>query len=168
MRTNSFRFPALRSHWRELSRSFRRRQGEAGAELLEFALVMLTLFTLVFGVMGFGQALYAYHFVAHAAREGARYAIVRGSACNTFATACPASSTDVQNYVKGIAPAGIDTTPANFIVTTTWPGSGDCAGSNNPGCPVNVQLQYKFQFAVPLLSSSKLTMTSASQMVISQ
>ncbi len=170
MRANSFRFPLLRSNWQEISRSFRHRPGESGAEVFEFALVMPVLFLVLFGVMGFGQALYSYHFVSHAAREGARFAIVRGAACSTFATACPADDRDVRNYVVSIAPGGIDTSTNNLQVTTTWPGNGagTCTTANSPGCPVKVQITYNFHFIFPLLPSSSVPITSASQMVISQ
>jgi Flp pilus assembly protein TadG len=171
MHANRFRFPVFCSNRRKISRSFRHGRGESGAEVVEFALVMMGLFLVLFGIMGFGQALYAYHFVSHAAREGARFAIVRGSSCITWTTACPASPTDVQNYVVSISPPGISTSSTDLTVTTTWPGVAAgtaCPANGTPGCPVNVQIQYKFHFIFPLLSSSGVTMTSASQMVISQ
>ena len=168
MRANRPSFPGLRhTGWKKF-RTFSRRQDEAGAEIIEFALVMMAFSLVFFGVMAFGQALYAYHYVSDAARDGARFAIVRGSACTTWATACPAANSDVRNYVVSITPPGINTSASHLTVTTTWPGNGagTCTINNSPGCPVKVQVQYKFTF--PLVLPSAVTMTSASQMVISQ
>lgn len=157
--------------------------GEQGSALMEFAVGMMLFFSLMFAAMAFSQALYAYHFISYAAREGARYAAVRGSACTTFASACPASASDVGSYVVGLSPGGIDTTNYQSLssggvisnstilaVITTWPGNGagTCATTNSPGCPVKVKIQYKYKFSLPLVSSSSITMTSASQMIISQ
>ena len=55
------------------------RRNERGVEVIEFALVSIFLFMLVFGIMEFGRAIWIYGTVAHVAREGTRFAIVRGS-----------------------------------------------------------------------------------------
>jgi hypothetical protein len=85
--------------------------------------------------------------------------MVRGSTCTSYATACPASAIDIQNYLKNV-PAAI--TAAQLTATTTW------TPNNNPGSVVQVQVQYKFKFILPLLPTSAITMTSTSQTVISQ
>jgi Flp pilus assembly protein TadG len=133
--------------------------GEKGTALVESAIVLTLFFTFLFGIMEFSRALYTYDFVSNAAREGTRYAMVRGSACNSFASACPASTSDVQNYLRNYWPL-ID--PNALTVTTTW------TPNKNPGSVVKVQAQYNFQFVLPFLGGSGLTMKSASQMVISQ
>ncbi|MFZ3201823.1 MAG: TadE family protein [Candidatus Acidiferrales bacterium] len=132
---------------------------QRGSTLVEFAVVLTVLFMFLFGVMDFARALYAYHFVANAAREGARYAIVRGSTCSSWGTACPAAASDIQTYLRNV-PLGIN--PNNVTVTTTW------TPNNNPGSTVQVKVQYSFQFILPFLPKSTLVMTSASQMVIAQ
>ena len=55
------------------------RRDERGAELIEFSLISILMLMLVFGIMEFGRAIWIYGTVAHVAREGARFAIVRGS-----------------------------------------------------------------------------------------
>jgi len=161
---------------------------ERGSTLVEFAVVITVLLTLMFGVIDFSRAMYAYHFVSNAAREATRYASVRGSACNTWASACPAANTDVTSYVQSIVSSGIYVssvttgTPPNTAgalgVTTTWlatTGSGaTCLTSsqtkiNYPGCVVTVKVQYNYGFSLPYLTSlSKMNMASTSQFVISQ
>jgi len=137
---------------------------ERGTNLVEYGIVLTLLLTMLFGIVDFGRALYAYHFVSDAAREGTRYAMVRGSTCQ----GCTASSTDVQNYLDNV-PAGIDA--SQLSVTTTWNPAGysNCNGNPKaPGCIVQVQVSYNFNFLLPFMPYSQLTMKSSSQMTISQ
>jgi len=164
-------------------------KSERGSSLVEFALVLTVLFMLIFGIIDFSRAVYAYNFLSSAASAGARYAMVRGATCTTWTTACPAAASDVTTYVQGIVPAGISLTSAStcpaspsstagaLSVCASWPGTGGngsaCAEtggkSNTPGCVVQVQVQYAFKFSLPFLPrSSTYTMTATSQMVISQ
>jgi Flp pilus assembly protein TadG len=161
---------------------------ERGTALVEFAVVITILLTLMFGIIDFSRAMYAYHFVSNAAREATRYASVRGSACTTWASACPAADTDITSYVQSIVPSGIyvssvttgtpPSTAGALGVTTTWPattGSGvTCLTASQtkikfPGCVVTVKVQYNYGFSLPYLTSlSKMNMTSTSRFVISQ
>src|SRR5690348_2571995 len=102
-------------------------QEERGSTLLEFAIVCMLFLTMLFGICGFGHALYAYHFVSHAAKSAARWAAVNGSTCASDGSCpSPAQPSDVQCYVvggngcltKGIVPPGID--PNKLTVTTAW------------------------------------------------
>lgn len=133
---------------------------EQGTALLEFALGMIVLMALLFGVFEVAHAFYAYSFVSNAARDGTRYAMVRGSACRSWMSACPASSTDVQNFVQSTTMPGLD--PSAVTVTTTWTPNKD------PGSVVQVSVQYRFSFMVPFIPLSSTVMTSSSRMVISQ
>lgn len=139
---------------------------------MEFAFLLPLLFALVFGVIDFGRALYAYHFVSNAAREATRWASVRGNTCQGL-TGCDASDSDIISYVASIAPMGIDSSSSRLSAATTW-----VAPPNNlaicttfpksPGCAVKVQVSYVFKFVLPFLPTSGYTMTSTSQMIISQ
>lgn len=132
---------------------------------MEFAIASTVALTMIFGIIDFGRGLYTYHLVANAARAGSRYAIVHGSACTV--TGCPATSDQIQTYVRGLAP-GVD--PNSLTVATTWPGGGDCFGAttNGPGCSVTVTVTYPFRFLVSILPHFTMSMSSASTMVISQ
>ena len=143
---------------------------DKGATLVEYAIVFLVFMTMLLGIADFGRALYAFHFVSSAAREGARYAMVRG--CSTTSSLCPTAATasSVQTFVKNV-PLGID--PTKVTVATTWPTSSYtppiCTSTKNaPGCLVQVQVTYTFNFVFPLVSKTPLTMKSTSQMVIVQ
>lgn len=149
----------------------RRLRDEDGSAIAETAIACTIIMTLFFGVIQMSWGLYAYHYTAEAARMATRYAMVRGSACSSWASACPASSDDVQNYVKGLGFAGIN--PANITVTTTWPTTGSaCTPSstpcNNPGNLVNVKVKYAIGFTIPYVPTINLNMSSTAQVIISQ
>jgi Flp pilus assembly protein TadG len=150
---------------------------QRGAALLEYAFVVVVFLTLIFGIGGFGHALYAYHFVSNAAREGSRWASVRGKTCTDDGTcAAPATTADIQNYVKTIIPQGIDST--KVTITPSWPAQANspqiCSAAvgglgpfnNYPGCTVEVKVQYTFNMIFPLVSSGPLTFTSTSDVII--
>jgi Flp pilus assembly protein TadG len=168
------------------SKRSRRLKGEAGASLVEYAFVFIVSMTILFGIIGFGHMLYAYHFVDHAAKDAARWAAVNGLSCNgdapyssnnkgsctapvtctagscTVCTSGCASATtaDITNYVKMITPTGLD--PSKITVAPSWPGNGTtfCAAAatkNSASCPVKVQVGYAFHFILPLLPGVSTT-----------
>jgi Flp pilus assembly protein TadG len=49
---------------------------EKGQALVEFAMVTLLFFTLIFGIIEFGRALWTWNTIVQATRAGARYAAV--------------------------------------------------------------------------------------------
>ncbi|MBW2740364.1 MAG: pilus assembly protein [Deltaproteobacteria bacterium] len=49
---------------------------QKGATIVEFAIVLFLLLTLIFGITEFGLAIFNRHVITNAAREGARYGIV--------------------------------------------------------------------------------------------
>jgi Flp pilus assembly protein TadG len=158
--------PEQSGHWR-----VRATATERGSTLIEFAFMLPLLAMLIFGIIDFGRALYAYHFVSNAAREATRWASVRGNQCSAFTQACPADQLDVQNYVDGIVPPGIST--QGLSVSTAWmpppENPASCPTSANaPGCAVQVQVNYNFQFMLPFLPKGTYAMQSTSEMIISQ
>lgn len=145
---------------------------ERGSASVEFAVTASVLFLTLIGLMKICLAIYSYHYVSEAAREGARFAMVRGSACSGFTSACPAAAADVQTYVRNVGYSGIVST--NLTVTTTWaayPTGSPCTPSstcNNPGNLAKVKASYSFPLSIPWGPTRTLTMTSTSEMVISQ
>jgi Flp pilus assembly protein TadG len=142
-------------------------KGEEGSTLVEYPLIFILCMTMLFGIAGFGQALYAYHFVGYAAREATRWASVHGSACTTDSScAAAAKASDVQTYVGNMVPPGINS--SQLTVTTTWPSTaGICATTSNaPGCTVQVQVSCNYSFILPLVRSSPIKLSSTSDMTI--
>jgi Flp pilus assembly protein TadG len=143
-----------------------------GSTLVEFAFLVPVLFALVFGVIDFGRALYAYHFVSNAAREATRWASVRGWNCGDMSD-CKATPAQVSAYVASIVPPGIDSSPSRLSVTPTWVAPPNNLAicdvhPNYSGCAVRVQVTYQFRFVLPFMPASGIPMTSTSQMIISQ
>jgi Flp pilus assembly protein TadG len=71
----------LRPRMGNFAKRLRRRHGEdeRGAELLEFALVVVLLITLLYGIISYGVILAAQSTVTQAAADGARAGIVQGT-----------------------------------------------------------------------------------------
>ncbi len=130
------------------------RGNSGGQTATEFALVAMGVLTLTFAVMQGSSAVYAYNFVTYAARDAARYAMVRGASSPQ-----PVSSTDVTNFVLAEA-QGINA--QSVTVTTTW------TPNNNPGNTVKVRVAYSFAPIARIASKLTLSLSSTSQMVISQ
>ncbi len=158
-----------RIHCLLLRARFRRCLNSEGQTLVETALSLTILFTMTFAIIELGMALYSYNFVAESAREGSRYAMVRGSSCTGNCTI--ATNDSVQTYVRNLKYPGLNS--SNLTVTTTWPDTGvTCTPSatpcNNPGNNVMVKATYAFPWTIPFIPSGTLTMTSTSEMIISQ
>jgi len=167
-----------------------RRGSQRGASLVEYAFILILSLTLLFGASGFGHALYVYHALNNAAKEGTRWAAVNGKTCSDDSSCNgtngmnngAASTTDIQTYVKSQLPAAVDSTQATIIATFLAPtGSppvctiavtdvktGALIGpySNYPGCTVKVEVDYTYNFIFPFIATSPISMSSTSEMVI--
>ena len=185
------RNPGTQCHGDDPAAGLYRLKGECGSALIEFALVLIIFLTLLLAIMGFGQVLYAYHFVSSAAKSAARWAAVNGYTCGPTAVAgtpfdgsCngtggmnngPAKASDIQSYVATMAPPGITSASTRLVTNASWPtqpnGPTVCktaATQNMPGCTVQVQVSYIFNFVFPMIgySLSSVTLSSTSEMVV--
>lgn len=152
---------------------------QAGSEVVEFTLSAGVFMACVFGFMELCVVLFMLNSVNEAARQGARWASVRGTSSsvtssgtttcvNPHITTCPAQSSDIQNYV--------DTMPgmsaSRTTVTVNWcnaAGTSCTTTESNatPGNMVEVKVSYKFA-SVPYFSSTAITLTSTAEKVIWQ
>lgn len=148
---------------------------ENGSNVVEMAVSSVLFLAVLFGVFEMTLAAYTYHLVSDVAREGSRWAIVRGSDCHTNTPRldhCGADQTAIAAYVKSLSFPGIDS--ANrMTVTASWyaPGAGTPCTSgtcNKAGNTVQVNVLYTFPLAIPFVPASALGITSNSRMVISQ
>jgi Flp pilus assembly protein TadG len=147
---------------------------EEGATLVEFALAASILFVMLFGIIAGCLALYTFNFVSDAAREATRWAVVRGGSCSALDN-CGATAAEVQSYVRALGYPGM--TATNLTATTNWLSASatapttwtSCVGSgcNVPGNAVQVQVTYTFPFDVPWWKTTSISISSKSQMVIS-
>ena len=148
-----------------------------GGNLVEFALVSAVFFAMVFGILQLCLALYTYDYISEAAREGSRWAIVRGSTSCTNTpnlTNCNASTTAISNFVKGLGYPGINATAHMTVTTTYWTWSGTAwtacttGTCNAPGNAVQTQVSYALPLSVPYWRATTINLSSTSRMLISQ
>jgi len=122
-----------------------RRSGTRGSATVEFALIVILLFTVVFGSFEIDRLFLVYTTVANAARGAARYAIVHSGGGGVEGRA--------KDLARGIM---LDVTKLN--VTVTYP------TGNNVGSRVVVQVSYPYDsWLIPQLTP---TLSSTSEGVI--
>ena len=134
-----------------------RRRGERGQSLVEFSLVSLFFFILVFGIIDFGFGLHSWITVTNAAREGARYGAVQApssgsSDCNPL----PAEGT-IERKLCDVA-ANLDPDKISITVTNAQGDAGD---------PIIVEVGYEYDLITPLtgfLHTPSLTLASSTEM----
>lgn len=130
------------------SSSLRRQRGSI---IVEFALMLPLFLTLVLGVIEGSRVIWMYNTMSHAAREGARYAVVHGADSPS-----PASSSDIEQVVRDRA-VGVE-----VEVTTAWENP-----NKEPGSMVEVQVRSEFRSVLPmLLGVTTIPLASTSRMVI--
>jgi Flp pilus assembly protein TadG len=148
------------------------KSNEEGSAIVEMSLSCAVLFAALIGVFQLSLMLYCYHFLSYAAREGARYAIVRGSdscmrtgiSTSNISDCNDTAGTGIVSHVQSLNFPGIDwtrCTTTNPCVSITWPN-----GTNAPGNPVRVQISYPYTLLIPWVKPLQLTMSSTSQMII--
>ena len=133
------------------------------------------------GILEMSLALYSYDYVSDAAREGSRYAMVRGStSCvNTpNLTNCGATSAQIQTYVQGLGFPGIDSNSTTVTTTwlsasatqpTTWTACGTTTACKAFGEPwLRCGWVYSFPLSIPFISPQMLSIGSTSQVVVAQ
>lgn len=126
---------------------------QRGQSLVEFALGSVVFFSLIFGIIQFGRAVFQYNTVSSLAQEGARWASVRGSTSDS-----PATAAQLQSYVEGRSPG--------FSVTVTSTPANPSAAA--PGTLVSVRVVSSFDPAVNLIPSATLNLESTAKMIVSR
>jgi Flp pilus assembly protein TadG len=123
---------------------------EIGQAMVEFAITALVFFTIIFGVIDLGRAIFEYNLLASSAREGARVAVISSY-----------TDSDVINRA-------VDSS-AGFI------GSGDVTISGSRSCTtdpcgsVTVSIQHTFTPVTPLIGTligGSITLHASSTMVV--
>ena len=148
-----------------------RQNREAGVALVEFALSIVLVLTIIFGIIDVGRAIFAYVWVANTARIGARYAMVSGAFClYPDGSSCQATGAQLITYLQNNS-NGINFTSSCPISNTR--GSvciqSGCISTNAfsqlpcaSGVEATVQVQYRFGFICPFLPLPTWTMTNTS------
>ena len=157
---------------------------EEGVTIVEMAISASALLAMVIGCFQLGLGIYTFQLVADAAREGSRFAMVRGSTCSANVTqaycspsagnASGATNADVQGYINTLHYPG----NSNLAASTSWlTASGStpatwssCATApcNTPGNVVKVTVTYAYPLNIPFVPNRTINFSSTSAEVISQ
>lgn len=129
------------------------RRRHEGQSLVEFALASVLFFSVLFGIIQFGLAVWQYNTVSNLAQEGARWASVRGSS-----SSMPATAAQLQTFVQSRSPG--------FSVTVTATPADPSAAL--PGTAISVQVASSFSPATTLIPSATLSLGSTAQMIVSR
>jgi hypothetical protein len=153
MRTGKFQVSAL---GRRLGRE------TDGSVLLEGALVVSLLLTLLIGIFWLGRGYNAYQTITRAAREGARFAIA--PTCATCGNQYP-TDLEIQGVIDAALQASsLDRDPANPIIIQR--GQVLNPGSSPQETGVVITFNYPFEIFLPFttVGLSTLTLTTQVQM----
>jgi Flp pilus assembly protein TadG len=143
-------------------RHFKGLAGEGGSSLVEFAVSLPILLTFIFCFMEMCLAFYSYNLISELAREGSRYAMVRGASCPSSSNpTCEVTAAQVNSYVSSLGYPNIGA--GTITVATTYPNGNESVGST-----VKVQVTYVLRITIPLVPKNALTMSSTSQEYIVQ
>lgn len=131
---------------------------QKGIAAVEAAIVAPIFFLLLFAILDGARMIYAYGAVAHAAREGVRYAIVRGAEAGDDlrrAGDSPATEDKIEAHIllraqplKGIS------------VTTTWEEDDNQLADKSAGKVVEILVEHNFEPVSPFLPAVTLSSTS--------
>ena len=127
-------------------------RAQAGQSLAELPVVLVLFLVLSFGIIDAGRLIYAYNGVSSSAREGVRWAAVRGGTSGRAAT-----TGEITSFVQSMTVG----TPVN--VTVAW------NPDNRPGSTVVVTVQNDFAPIAPFPGVPKtIRLASTSRMVIAR
>lgn len=135
---------------------------EDGATLIEFAFTLTAFFTCLFCFMELCLAFYTHNMISELAREGTRYAMVRGASCPSSSNpTCEVTASQVNIFVSNIALPNLD--GGTMTVNTTYPDGDEIVGHR-----VQVMVIYNFKIAMPFVPKNAITMSSTSVAYIVQ
>jgi Flp pilus assembly protein TadG len=137
-------------------------EGERGQAIVEAALIMPIIIAFLFTMIEVCLAFYSYCVISESAREGTRWAIVRGSTCTTGSGgSCTASAASVNSFVSSIGWPNL----GNGSLT---PSASFPDGNENPGSRVQVVVNYTFPYSIPFAPKGSIQMSATSVMYIVQ
>jgi hypothetical protein len=135
---------------------------EDGQSMVEVAVTLPVVFTLIFCFMEMCLAFYTHNMISELAREGTRYAMVRGSSCLTMASAsCQATALQVNTFVSGIGFPNLG--GGAIIPLTTYPDGNAAIGSR-----VQISITYVFPITMPFVPTNSISMSTISVATIIQ
>lgn len=168
-------------------RKWKRVRSEDGSSVVEMAMASIVFLGVLIGIFEIFMAVYSYHYVSYAARDCARYAMVRGDDCSSDSTTmpnCAITQAELQTHLNNLNFPGINVkdltvtlswlqaTPvaSGSTSTMTWVPCDPTASTTclDPGNQVKVQVLYTNPLSIPFAKSIALNLQSTSTMVIAQ
>jgi len=128
----------------------------SGQAMVEFAGVALTFFALLFGIFEMGIVVYRYNTVCQAAREAVRYAVVHSPTSQNPAT---------KDQIVGVAVNYAPFLAAGEVTVNFTPDTNPHLVNQTDAV---VSISHTYIQNIPLMSAVTLTLTSSSQMLVSQ
>jgi Flp pilus assembly protein TadG len=143
-------------------------QRRRGTTAIEFGIACPIVFFLFFAIVVGGLGVFRYQQVASAAREGARYASVRGAQYAEETGRPAATASDI--YTNAILPAASALDPNLLSYSVTWNQSNEpltvTTDVEKPfGNTVTVTVSYQWFPEMYLVGPYALTSTSTAQML---
>ncbi len=136
---------------------------QRGMAIVDLAISVWLVLVVIFGSIDGARLMNAYSSVSYAAREGARFAAVRGTEAGQDANRpsgdAPATETQIENYLRSFHAPHIP-----IRVTVVWPPADGGGVSKDAGFVVAVTVESDYVPAVPFISP--ITVSSTSRMVI--
>jgi len=139
---------------RSFKRDLRSSRTQRGTGTIEIAIVLSLVLILTLGVLDFALGARAYNSLTYAAREGARYAVVRSNQSRG-----PATAAKIADRVRSQV---VLLNEAEVSVSAEW------IPSNSRNAVVKVSLSYPYKPITRLLPLKAITLTSSSQSVIAE
>ena len=135
---------------------------DSGQAMVEVALALPIIAAFTCMMIELCLAFYSYCMISETAREGTRYAIVRGATCQTgTGGSCTASASSVNTAVTHLGWPNLGN--GALSANTTYPD-----GNENPGSRVQVVVNYVYPYNIPFAPKGSLRMSSTSVMYIVQ
>jgi len=155
------------------ARTHRRPSSQRGQALVEFALVSLAFFTVVFGIFDGARLFQSWVSVQHASREGARYAITGRDDCDGITDDRPACiAQTASEATTGLSDGGLGGSEVSVTFKKwdypAYAGSGTAGDPGDPCDAVEVAVSYTHQFVFPVfqaLAPSGVNLTGRQRMV---
>jgi Flp pilus assembly protein TadG len=133
------------------------RQPRRGVTIVECAIIYPLTLLLILAIIIGGLGIFRFQEMASLAREGARYASVRGAKYEQSVVGATAATQD-SVYTNAIQPRLVMLDESQLTCTVTWPD-----GDNKQGSRVQVTVSYNW---VPEAYLGGITLSSTSTMFI--
>lgn len=131
---------------------------EKGQGLVEFAIILMVLMLVVFGVLDLGRVFHAMITITNASREGARYLSLHPTDnADSFVGTKNAAINETQGSILSLDPDQVQVTLCI---------DSDAISGCDSGYPVRVEVSYPFEFLLGWFQSSPLALSQATEMIV--